>query len=316
MKVFLCWSGDMSHKVAGALRDWLPFVIQSVKPFISSEDIDKGERWSDALAQELEDTSFGIICLTPYNINAPWINFEAGAISKAIDRTYVSPFLFRVDPTVIHGPLSQFQFTKYEKEDIFNLLSSINNRLATQDTLTHELLRSEFEVWWPKLQKTLDAVTDVPEVETETGFPWLYSEDDLERIETSVDCKAIWAVTPQPSRYLRLPKSIDIIQKNLARGVLYIFVIPSSAKADTVDDLQNLTDLQPQRVLVKDVPDDQFRQLAVTEYVIINPDFDDKYALRVFLELPVTAGGYWIEVDLEAGTGFVSRFRKLADGDS
>jgi hypothetical protein len=71
MKVFISWSGEMSHKVANVLRDWLPYVIQAVDPFVSSGDINKGERWGDVLAEELEDTEFGIICLTPYNVKAP-----------------------------------------------------------------------------------------------------------------------------------------------------------------------------------------------------------------------------------------------------
>lgn len=103
MKVFISWSGSQSHHVAIALRDWLPSVLQIVEPYVSSEDIDKGARWSTDISKELEDSNFGIICVTPENIDAPWVNFEAGALSKSLDRSRVAPFLFAVDRTAIQG---------------------------------------------------------------------------------------------------------------------------------------------------------------------------------------------------------------------
>ena len=44
----------MSKQVAESLRRWLPYMIQSINPFISSGDISKGDTWSDVLAHELQ----------------------------------------------------------------------------------------------------------------------------------------------------------------------------------------------------------------------------------------------------------------------
>ena len=91
MKIFISWSGDTSHKVATILRDWLPSVIQSVEPYVSSEDIDKGTRWATDIAGELDQSAFGVLCVTKDNMNAPWLNFEAGALDKSVDKIKVCP---------------------------------------------------------------------------------------------------------------------------------------------------------------------------------------------------------------------------------
>lgn len=168
MKVFISWSGENSHKIATALHDWLPYIIQAIRPFMSSGDIFKGERWSDVLAKELEDTQFGIICLTPSNIDAPWLNFEAGALSKCIDRSSLSPFLFQVRPNEVEGPLAMFQSTIFAKEDVFNLLTSINQRLESTRRLDLTLLRQTFETWWPRLELALRQATHSHE--SATGY--------------------------------------------------------------------------------------------------------------------------------------------------
>lgn len=159
MKVFLSWSGELSHKVACVFRDWMPSVIQVVRPYVSSEDIDKGTRWSTDIAQELEESTYGVLCVTRENLAAPWINFEAGALSKTIDKSNVSPFLFQIKRSEVHGPLLQFQSTVYEKDDVAKLMQSINNRLQDRERLDDVLLRKSFDVWWPQLEEQLDALT-------------------------------------------------------------------------------------------------------------------------------------------------------------
>ncbi len=154
MKVFLSWSGDLSHGVAKILKDWLSSVIQSLEPYVSSEDIDKGARWSVDIAKELNESSFGILCVTSENYLEPWLNFEAGALSKSIDKDYVCPFLFNVKPTDFNGPITQFQATSFVKNDIEKLIKSLNK--ASENPLKGDLLSNSFERCWVELEKKLN----------------------------------------------------------------------------------------------------------------------------------------------------------------
>ena len=159
MKIFLSWSGDRSKLIAEILHGWLPLVIQAVKPWLSASDIDKGTRWSSDIASKLEETSFGIICLTPENLDAPWILFEAGALSKTIESSFVCPYLFDVDPSDMKGPLVQFQTTRGNKEDTLALIHTIN--CALPESLPEKQIDKSFEVWWPDLEEKLQGINKV-----------------------------------------------------------------------------------------------------------------------------------------------------------
>ncbi len=158
MKVFLSWSGETSHKVALALRDWLPSVIQSLQPYVSSEDIEKGARWSTDIAKELEKSRYGILCITKENMDAPWLNFEAGALSKSVEKGRVTPFLFGLKRSEVKpGPLLQFQSALAEKDETLKLLQGLN--VAHDPPLLEDSrLVTVFEVWWPRLQSALSGI--------------------------------------------------------------------------------------------------------------------------------------------------------------
>lgn len=319
MKVFLSFSGDASRNIALALRDWIPKVIQAVKPFIS-EEIGKGERWSEELADELNQTDFGIICITRYNFYTPWINFEAGAISKAIPKAihepWVVPFLFGIDRTKISEPLKQFQAALADKDGVFTLLISLNNRLG-QERLTNELLEQEFEKWWPELYTKLGGISDAKEVETETGLEWLYTADGLARRQASINSKQIWIITPDLYRRTIHPQSKDIMQRNIENDVSYTFVTVSSSKtAEAKRDLKHIFNAKTNSFRVIEYPESTIRRLAVTDYIILNPDPDSEHPQHVFLELPIEPRGYWIEVDGDAALGFINRFRRLVERKS
>lgn len=159
MKVFISWSGQFSHKVALIFRDWLPKVVQSVDPYVSSEDIDKGTRWSIDVATELSDSFYGILCVTKENQGAPWLNFEAGALSRHLNDSNVSPLLIDMKKSEVVGPLQQFQLTISEKTDIKKLVFSIKS--ADKDCrLSDQQFDDVFEMWWPKLEDSLSKVAE------------------------------------------------------------------------------------------------------------------------------------------------------------
>jgi hypothetical protein len=69
--IFISWSLERSKKVAEALYEWIPMVIQSAKPWMSSADIDKGSRGLQEMAKALDGIKVGISCLTPENPEEP-----------------------------------------------------------------------------------------------------------------------------------------------------------------------------------------------------------------------------------------------------
>jgi hypothetical protein len=160
MKVFISWSGEASNSLAEELRRWLPKVLQAVAPYVSSEDVYKGARWSQELAGELEESRFGILCVTPDNIAEPWLNFEAGALSSAFGEGRVAPLLFGgLRPTDLTGPLLQFQVTVYEKSDVLKLVHSINDACGEQ-SLDKNAVDEAFPVWWPFLDERLAPIIE------------------------------------------------------------------------------------------------------------------------------------------------------------
>lgn len=174
LKVFISWSGDRSRAAAQALRDWLPSVLQNVKPYFTPDDIDKGSRWSSEIRSELEETDFGVICLTRENLSAPWVLFEAGALSK-LGKSKVAPLLLDLEPAEVVGPLGQLQLTRSNKDECFKLLTSINRALGERG-LDQAVLHGVFERWWPDLEQGFQNAFSTP---SKQPVPKRRSERDM-----------------------------------------------------------------------------------------------------------------------------------------
>lgn len=152
-KVFIGWSGDQSRMVAEPLRDWLPDVIQTIEPFVSSVDVPRGGRWGQVIDGVLVEANFAILCVTRSNCQSPWINYEAGALQSVP----VVPFLLDMPVRDLTGPLSQFQAaTSGNPDETFAMIKAIRDELKLSD-LNDLRLRRTFEAFWPSLEKRLKA---------------------------------------------------------------------------------------------------------------------------------------------------------------
>jgi len=180
MDIFLSWSGTKSKAAAIAFKDWLPNLITSVEPWLSSEDIDAGRRWPNELQKKLECIDFGVLFVTRNNQKAPWLTFEAGCLSKSIENGVVCPILLDLQPGDIEktNPLTLFQSKLPDKEGILAVVKSINK--SQKEPIKDTRLISIFEKWWPDFESRISDLPEDPAEVTLINNQQLIEERDFE----------------------------------------------------------------------------------------------------------------------------------------
>ena len=93
--VFISWSGPLANSIARALHDWLPMMFDHIEAWFSDTDIPAGATWFGGIQERLNSSDYGIIVITTENLKEPWLNFEAGSLSKKLkdDIARVTPLL-------------------------------------------------------------------------------------------------------------------------------------------------------------------------------------------------------------------------------
>lgn len=250
MKVFISWSGARSRLVAEALRDWLPNVINAVEPFVSEEDVDKGAIGTEVIARQLHDSIFGIVCLTRDNQTRPWINYEAGALSKVVgdNEARVATVLIDIEsPAGVTGPLSAFQATRLrDLADMKHLVRSIAK--VAGDTRSKEALDNLVDLIWESFAvrvskerlATSGEVSEIPARQPEDLFGELVTlmrqvAQDVSRSTSrfqAIERSTAWG--PAHPVYQGIRKISDIIVEEVAAGNIPgdIKIQPGSTNAD------------------------------------------------------------------------------------
>lgn len=155
-EVFISWSGESSRLVARALANWLPDTLQFIECWMSDVDIGAGAQWSSELKAHLDTCSFGILCLTPDNLDSRWMLFEAGYLAKSISGSRIIPYLFKLKPTDVTYPLAQFQAAETTKEGTLKLITSLN--AASEQPMSDERVARLLDHWWNDLDARIGTI--------------------------------------------------------------------------------------------------------------------------------------------------------------
>ncbi|MHA1355442.1 MAG: TIR domain-containing protein [Candidatus Heimdallarchaeota archaeon] len=159
LKIFISWSGDRSHLFGAAIRKWLPKILDPVDIWMSDDSISKGTRWYDEIMDGLKEYQIGIMCLTPENYDAPWMNFEAGILHANSENPMICPVLLGMGKDDFKSPLSEFQATVFTKEDFLKLILSLNERLREDCQVSEKIIENRYEKYWPLFEKDVEEVS-------------------------------------------------------------------------------------------------------------------------------------------------------------
>ena len=177
--IFISWSGELSRIVAEELRTWLPFNLDGLDLWISSEDLTDGKRWSIELFKQLECKNFGVLVVTPDSIVSPWMMFEAGALSKDLSNGRVVPYLVGLKPSELQGPLKHFQSITADKAGTLRMVKAINK--ASKNGASEEVISDRFQYYWPKFSDFLDRLDIAGHMDRVVARN--PEEDSIERLE-------------------------------------------------------------------------------------------------------------------------------------
>ncbi|MEW1812425.1 toll/interleukin-1 receptor domain-containing protein [Pseudarthrobacter phenanthrenivorans] len=158
MKVFISWSGN-TKAVAQAIYNCLPSLFDDAKPWISTENR-SGSIWLPEIDKQLSDTDFGIVCVSKENQGAPWLNYEAGALSRKVgaQRELMPVLLIDFSETVeVKGPVTGFQMKFATLEGFFAIMKDLNES-ELGPGIDKDILRRRVEAIWPTIEAEVKKV--------------------------------------------------------------------------------------------------------------------------------------------------------------
>lgn len=167
MKIFISWAKPKSKKIAYFIKEFLEGLFHDqIETWLSDENIKTGARPTVAISQALKECDKGIFCILKENYEAPWIMYEAGAISthehsiirEEKDNCVIWPILFENISTeqLYRNPLYQFQFVEFSRDKMYKFVQEVNNTIVAFKDVT--ILEKHFGFYWKELNDNIQKV--------------------------------------------------------------------------------------------------------------------------------------------------------------
>lgn len=199
----------------------------------------------------------------------------------------------------IVGLVLEFQRNSHQEEIV---ALSISHRAEVEALSASH--RDEIDFLIQKLQAIIPPPT----------FTWLLSDADIAKIEAKVKGQDIWIVSPDMHFDVIERTFQNVTKKNFQRGITYTYIVPKSYQMQArINILRRIYASYLSQVKIKELPEETFRQLAITHIDIYDPNAEDA---KVFLQLPIKERGYWIELPQDEAHGIIGRFRRFVDQDA
>lgn len=187
-RTFISWSGKPGAELATTLHSWLGGVLQNAQPWVSTQNIEPGSEWNDAIKEALANAEAAIVIVNRDALKSSFVMFESGWLSSKLKRGF---FLYLVGMSTSDVPLvlSFRQMVEATKEGTFDLLLALNDVLAERvgaPRVPKETLSRVMDAMWPDLEKAIAKAIEDAKDPTEPEQELRSDRDILEEILSHV----------------------------------------------------------------------------------------------------------------------------------
>lgn len=167
--VFISFSKRETTKVAevitGIINSIYPKNKTNVEVFFSPEKIKAGG-FRGQILDAMRNAKFAISVLSPENKESPWLMYEAGALSLAVEQNggHLMPYLFCRHGSEVESTIEDLQYAQYQRDDednqdqLVSLMENLNSSLSKENQVDLMEIEKKINKSWNSIDKKFERI--------------------------------------------------------------------------------------------------------------------------------------------------------------